>query len=549
MGGVRKVIPPEPFRLISDPNPVRPRQPAPASRRWVCAAPESARSAPGARCGRTAGSRQPAACRSIPGRGPIPGAGSSRTDPFRRPLAGAATGPAAGQGTTGGERIALFRPVRGYARRFPEAPVKKLFLVPTLVLLASCGSEPPPLEGVTAYTGITLWDGTGAPAVADAVLVVRDGRVDAAGAAADLDVPAGAETVDLAGKTVIPGFINAHGHVSDVMGLDTGHYTRANLLRQLALYARYGITSIASLGGDGPEAAALRDEQDETLDRARIRIAGEVISGGAPEEAAESVARSLALPADFLKMRVDDNLGANERVAPETVERVMALGAEAGKRVTTHIFYLEDAKEVLRAGSGLIAHSVRDQPVDREFLDLMLERDVCYVPTLVREISTFVYAEVPDFFEDPFFLRDADPAVLEQLADPGRRAQVAASPAARGYREHYPIAMANLKAVADAGVTIAFGTDTGPAGRFQGYFEHIETGEMAEAGLGAEQILRSATSDAARCLGFDEVGELVPGKWADFIVLDENPLEDIAALRSIERVVVAGNTVPGSRAE
>ncbi len=427
---------------------------------------------------------------------------------------------------------------------------KKLLPLSALILFFGCGSEPPPpLEGVTAWTGITLWDGTGVPAVADAVLVARDGRVEAAGAAADVEIPAGAEVVDLSGKTVIPGLINAHGHVSDVLGLETGRYTRENLLRQLALYARYGVTSVASLGGDGPEAAALRDEEDATLDRARIRIAGEVISSGTPDEAAESAARSLALPADFLKMRVDTNLGANERVSSETIQRVMEIGAEAGKPVTTHIFYLEDAKEVLRAGSGLIAHSVRDQPVDQEFLDLMLEREVCYVPTLVREISTFVYADVPDFFDDPFFLKDADPAVLEQLKDPERMARVRESPTARGYREHYPIAMANLKAVADAGVPIAFGTDTGPAGRFQGYFEHIETGEMAEAGLSAEAILRSATGDAARCLGFGEVGELVPGKWADFIVLDENPLEDIAALRTIERVVIAGNTVPGSTRE
>ena len=418
-----------------------------------------------------------------------------------------------------------------------------------LAVLAACASEPPPLPGVTAFTGATLWDGTGSAAVENAVLVVDHGRIAAVGPADEVDVPPGAAVEDLAGKTVIPGLINAHAHASGVMGLETGHYTRENLIRQLGLYARYGVTSIASLGGDGAEAAQLRDEQDDGLDRARIWIAGEVISSGTPEEAAESVARSLALPADFLKMRVDTNLGANERVSSETIEKVMELGREAGKRVTTHIFYLEDAKEVLRAGSGLIAHSVRDQPVDEEFLELMKEKDVCYVPTLVREISTFVYAEVPEFFDDPFFLKDADPAVLDQLRDPERMERVANSSSAQGYREHYPIAMANAKAVADAGVKIAFGTDTGPAARFQGYFEHIETGEMSEAGLTAEQILMSATGDAAACLDLDGVGTLTAGNWADFLVLSESPLDDIANLRSIDRVVVAGNTVPGSAGE
>ena len=431
-----------------------------------------------------------------------------------------------------------------------RSPLLRLLIAAIPVaLLGGCASEPPPLPGVTAFTGATLWDGTGSAAVENAVLVVDHGRIAAVGTAGEVEAPPGARVEDLAGKTIVPGFINAHAHASDVRGLETGHYNRENLIRQLGLYARYGVTSIASLGGDGPEAAALRDEQGEDLDRARIWIAGEVISSGTPEEAAASVARSLALPADFLKMRVDTNLGANERVSSETIETVMELGREAGRRVTTHIFYLDDAKEVLRAGSGLIAHSVRDQPIDEEFIELMKENDVCYVPTLVREISTFVYAEIPEFFEDPFFLKEADPAVLDQLKDPERMARVAESPAAQGYREHYPIAMANAKAVADAGIRIAFGTDTGPAGRFQGYFEHIETGEMSEAGLTAEQILLSATGDAAACLGIEGVGTLTAGNWADFIVLDENPLDDIAALRSISRVVVAGNTVPGSAAE
>ncbi len=435
--------------------------------------------------------------------------------------------------------------IRSQQRRFLIVPLA----IGALLALAACPSEPPPLPGVTAFTGATLWDGTGGAAVENAVMVVDHGRITAVGSADEVELPPGAAVEDLAGKTVVPGFINAHAHASDVMGLETGHYSRENLIRQLGLYARYGVTSVASLGGDGPEAARLRDEQDDSLDRARIWIAGEVISSGTPEEAAESVARSLALPADFLKMRVDTNLGANERVSSETIEKVMELGREAGKMVTTHIFYLDDAKEVLRLGSGLIAHSVRDQPVDEEFLELMKEKDVCYVPTLVREISTYVYSEVPEFFDDPFFLKDADPAVLEQLKDPERMERVANSSSAQGYREHYPIAMANTKAVADAGVTIAFGTDTGPPGRFQGYFEHIEAGEMAEAGLTAEQILMSATRDAAACLALDGVGTLTAGNWADFIVLNENPLEDIANLRSIDRVVVAGNTVPAGTAE
>ena len=428
-----------------------------------------------------------------------------------------------------------------------RSPARALPLLAALALGAGCSAPPPPPEGVAAWTGAALWDGSGR-FLEDAALVTENGRISGVGARGEVEIPAGVVPTDLSGKTVVPGFLNAHGHISDVKGLESGHYDRENLLRQLGLYARYGITGVLSLGGDGPEAAALRNEQDEGLDRARVWIAGEVIGGGAPEEARESVARSLALPADFLKIRVDTNLGANERVSPETVETVIELAEEAGVPVATHIFYLDDAKEALRAGSALIAHSVRDRPVDEEFLDLMRETGVCYVPTLIREISTFVYSEVPDFFEDPFFTKEADPAVLEQLADPERMRTVEESPAARGYREHYPIALANLKTVADAGIPIAFGTDTGPPARFQGYFEHLETEEMAKAGLTPEQILKSATGDAAACLGFEEVGTLTVGKWADFLVLGENPLEDIGALRSLEQVFIAGNAVPSAAA-
>lgn len=107
----------------------------------------------------------------------------------------------------------------------------------------------------------------------------------------------------------------------------------------------------------------------------------------------------------------------------------------------------------------------------------------------------------------------------------------------------------NLKKALDAGVTIAFGTDTGPAGRFQGYFEHMELAMMADAGLTPEQILRSATGDAARCLGLNEVGTLEKGKWADFIVLNEDPLADIAKMRSIDSVWISGNRVPQGASE
>jgi len=247
---------------------------------------------------------------------------------------------------------------------------------------------------------------------------------------------------------------------------------------------------------------------------------------------------------DFIKIRVDDNLGTGTKLTPELYQAAIDRAHENGMKLASHLFYLEDAKGLLEAGTDFIAHSVRDQEVDDEVIALMKEKNVCYCPTLTREVSTFVYESVPEWFEDAFFLKEADPAVLDQLKDPERMQGVKDSPAPRAYKKALEIAMANLKKVADGGATIAFGTDTGPAGRFQGYFEHMELDMMAEAGLTPKQILMSATGDAAQCLGFTDIGTLEAGNWADFIVLDDDPLADIKNLRSIDSVWIAGNRVP-----
>ncbi|MHC4986419.1 MAG: amidohydrolase family protein, partial [Planctomycetota bacterium] len=324
-------------------------------------------------------------------------------------------------------------------------------------------------------------------------------------------------------------------------------YNEENLLRQLGLYARYGVTAINSLGGDEGAGFALRDQQDTPdLRRGRLYVAGAVVVGDTPEAAMEMVEGNAALGANFIKIRVDDNLGTTNKMTPDVYAAVIDRAHELNLPVAAHLFYLDDAKGLLEAGVDFVVHSVRDTDVDDHLADLLTSHDVCYSPTLTREVSTFVYEDVPEFFGDPFFLREADPEVMEQLKDPQRMEGVRTRSSTPRYKEALEVAMRNMKALSDAGVTIAFGTDTGPAARFQGYFEHMEMALMAEAGLSPMEILMSATGDAAECLGREDIGTLQAGRWADFVVLSDDPTVDIANTRSIESVWIAGNQVPGS---
>ena len=416
--------------------------------------------------------------------------------------------------------------------------------VPVLVLmffLCGCkGTERTP-SPYTAFTGAILIDGSGAGSIEDAILVIRDGRVVDAGPRDKVTIPQSATVKDVRGKTIIPGIINAHGHVGNTRGIEGGHYSEENVIDNLRIYARYGITTVVSLGDDKKEGVPIRHVNDSTpAGHARLFMAGQVITGDTPVEALAMVDSNHQMGVDFMKIRVDDNLGTGRKMSEEVYRGVIRRSHELGYKIATHMYYLEDARKLLEAGSDMIAHSVRDVPVDDAFIRLIKDRKVPYCPTLTREVSTFVYGDTAVFFNDPFFTREYDAATIEPLKDPSRQLQVKNNRNAEIYRKQLPLAMSNLKTLSSAGVPIVFGTDSGVPTRFMGFFEHMEMQMMAEAGLSPMQILVSASKDAAEYMGLKDLGTLSKGHWADFIVLDANPLDDIRNVRRIAAVYVGG---------
>ncbi|MDZ4800855.1 MAG: amidohydrolase family protein [Bryobacteraceae bacterium] len=433
-----------------------------------------------------------------------------------------------------------------------------LSLIPLLLISGAASAETVVLQN------FTLIDGTGKSAVPNAAMVVTDGRIRYAGPKAKLPAqPQGATTLDLTGKYVMPGIINLHGHLGNVKGLvqDPVNYTPENLDANLKTYAQYGVTTVVSMGSDQDLLLQRRAEQRATgrpkttriytAYRGFTGIAGYPTSApgmkGVPFEVATKaeVVKDVAILADkkvdLVKIWVDDHFGKERKIPLDLSADIIAEAHKHGLKVGAHIFYYDDAKNLVDRGLNALLHSVRDKDVDDAFIASMKKNNAWMAAaTFTRELSAFAYAKPPEWLKDTFFSRSVTPDVIKTLSTPGQKA-VASDPR---FETGLQVAKRNLKRLVDAGVKYGFGTDTGPPGRFPGYFEHVEMQMMAEAGLTPSQIIQAASKNSAEFLGASkDLGTLEAGKWADLIVLGRNPLDDIRNTRSIETVMIAGQKV------
>lgn len=409
-------------------------------------------------------------------------------------------------------------------------------------------------EGSVAFKNARLIDGTGRPPVDAATMVIRDGKITAVGR--DAAIPANAEIIDLQGRTIMPALIAAHSHLGLVNGKKaaSANVTEENVRRQLQRYGSYGVGSVVSLGADGDFIYRLREERrkDPAAGPAILTAGlGFGATGGMPpgaagldqvhrpanaEEARAQVAELAKHQPDFVKIWIDDAGGSLPvRMTREVRRAILDEAHRRGLKVAAHVYYLADAKELVNEGVDVLAHSVRDQLVDDEFIAAMKERGVRYIPTLFLDEAFFIYADQPEWLGTEFFRKALEPGVEEMIA-PGTFKE------RPGSREVLKRAMENVKRLHAAGVKIGMGTDSGATPlRVQGFGEHRELQLLVAAGLTPMEAIHSATGINAAITGqADRTGTLEAGKQADFLILGGDPSMDIRNTEKIEAVWIAG---------
>jgi imidazolonepropionase-like amidohydrolase len=439
---------------------------------------------------------------------------------------------------------------------------------------------------VTAITGGTLIDGTGAAPVDGAVVVVRGGTIECAGAARTCTVPPDAERVDATGRWVIPGLVDAHVHYSQTGWADgrpdaldlrdrfpydsTVHWLEENPRTLGRSYLCSGVTATFDVGGY-PWTWDLRAWSDSSRSMPHVEAAGPLLSTRdhwvnlpaerqfihIPTDSAVDVGADYLVANGTSAIKVWFLVGSRSDTAAlrARMETTAAHARAAGVPLIVHATGLWDAKVAVANGASLLVHSVEDQPVDDEFLDLARRAGTIYTPTLtVRD--GYVQLATRGFDPAPYgdALACVDPETLAKARLTDSLPGGVSGARADAYRERVATGAAtmaaNLRRVRDAGIPIAMGTDAGNPFTLHGPAVFPEMEAMAAAGMTPTEVLTAATSVAARAMGrLDDFGTVEAGKAADLVVLDADPLADVANVRRIHAVMRAGHLLDRSALE
>ena len=385
-----------------------------------------------------------------------------------------------------------------------------------------------------ALTHATLIDGTGAQPISDAAVVIVNGRIAAMGPASKMKIPAGAQVVDTSGKTIIPGVINAHSHISDDPAPKLRHY------------AQFGVTTVIGMGGDGDEQLKIRDAQRHgDIRGARVLTVQQRFEFDKDAPSADAgrfkVEELYKKGADGVKVVVDNRRDTQPKLRPAITAAIIDQAHKRKMKAFAHIHDMEDARTLIEQGIDMLMHQVRDKEVDDAFIAAMKVKNVAVTSTLVRELSSFVYADSPAWLDDPLLTRFFDAQRISFAKTELREQQAKLKDLALN-RMDLEIASKNFNKMMKAGVRLALGTDSGPTpARFEGYFEHLEMELMVKYGMTPTQVIQAFSKTNSEVLGIDkDFGTLAKGKVADLVVLNKNPLDDILNMRSINSVYMGG---------